>query len=134
MVAISWNAVLAIVLFAYFHHLYMDFAQPVAAQFLGQVASYLSAIPAAVVTIFGALLLVHRANMRWNTTTSLFVVGLAGWAIGGIGAVIDSTIAVNAKHRRGAHPLPRGRRRRRRRPARPRAPLALARGEPLGPV
>ncbi|MDQ1349634.1 MAG: cytochrome c oxidase subunit [Acidobacteriota bacterium] len=96
-VAISWNAVLAIVLFAYFHHLYMDFAQPVAAQFLGQVASYLSAIPAAVVTIFGALLLVHRANMRWNTTTSLFVVGLAGWAIGGIGAVIDSTIAVNAK-------------------------------------
>ncbi|MCC6473848.1 MAG: cbb3-type cytochrome c oxidase subunit I [Burkholderiales bacterium] len=94
-VAISWNAVLLIVLFAYFHHLYMDFVQPGAFQYIGQVASYFSAIPAAVVTIFGALLLVYHARMRWNIASLLFFIGLAGWAIGGVGAVIDSTISVN---------------------------------------
>ncbi|HLS81746.1 MAG TPA: cbb3-type cytochrome c oxidase subunit I [Steroidobacter sp.] len=96
-VVISWNAVLLIVLFAYFHHLYMDFVQPGVLQYLGQIASYASAIPAAVVTIFGALLLVYRARMRWNLASILLVLGLAGWAIGGLGALIDSTISVNLR-------------------------------------
>lgn len=96
-VVISWNAVLAIVLVAYFHHLYMDFVQPGLLQYIGQVASYASAIPAAVVTIFGALLLVYRAKMRWNLASVLFFLGLIGWAIGGVGAVIDSTISVNVR-------------------------------------
>lgn len=96
-VAIAWNTVLAIVLLAYFHHLYMDFAQPAVLQYIGQIASYSSAIPSAVVTIFGALALIYRAPMRWNLGSSLMFLGLMGWAIGGIGAVIDSTIAVNAK-------------------------------------
>lgn len=96
-VAIAWNAVLLIILFAYFHHLYMDFVQPGALQVIGQIASYSSAIPSAVVTIFGALLLVYRAKMRWNLTSVLMFLGLAGWAIGGIGAVIDSTISVNVR-------------------------------------
>jgi len=95
-VALSWNAVLVIVLLAYFHHLYMDFAQPTTVQYIGQIASYASSIPAAVVTIFGALLLVYRSSMRWGLASVLFFVGLAGWAIGGVGAVIDSTITVNA--------------------------------------
>lgn len=94
-VAISWNFVLAVVLLAYFHHLYMDFVQPVSFQYIGQVASYASAIPAAIVTIFGALLLVYHSSMRWNIASLFFFVGLMGWAIGGMGAVIDSTIAVN---------------------------------------
>lgn len=96
-VAISWNCVLLIVLFAYFHHLYMDFVQPGILQTIGQVASYASAIPAAVVTIFGALLLVYRARMRWNLASLLLYLGLAGWAIGGVGAVIDSTISANLR-------------------------------------
>ena len=96
-VAIAWNCVLLIVLFAYFHHLYMDFVQPGALQTIGQVASYASAIPSAVVTIFGALLLVYRAPMRWNLASALMFLGLAGWAIGGVGAVIDSTISANVK-------------------------------------
>lgn len=96
-VVISWNTVLLIILFAYFHHLYMDFVQPGPLQYLGQIASYASAIPAAVVTIFGALLLVYHARMRWNLTGILFFLGLAGWAIGGVGAVIDSTISVNVR-------------------------------------
>ncbi len=94
-VVIAWNTVLLIVLVAYFHHLYMDFVQPGALQVIGQVASYASAIPSAVVTIFGALLLVYRARMRWNLTSLLFMLGLMGWAIGGMGAVIDSTITLN---------------------------------------
>jgi cytochrome c oxidase subunit 1 len=95
-VALSWNAVLIIVFFAYFHHLYMDFAQPETVQYIGQIASYVSSIPAAVVTIFGALMLIYRSSMRWNLASILFFLGLAGWAIGGVGAVIDSTITVNA--------------------------------------
>ncbi|MCC6202957.1 MAG: cbb3-type cytochrome c oxidase subunit I [Gammaproteobacteria bacterium] len=96
-VAISWNCVLVIVLFAYAHHLYMDFVQPVSLHYIGQIASYSSAIPAAVVTIFGALLLVYHSRMRWNLTSLFMYLGLIGWAIGGVGAVIDSTIAVNFK-------------------------------------
>lgn len=96
-VVVSWNTVLLIVLIAYFHHLYMDFVQPGALQYIGQVASYASAIPAAVVTIFGALLLVYRATMRWNLASILLFLGLAGWAIGGVAAVIDSTISANVR-------------------------------------
>jgi cytochrome c oxidase subunit 1 len=96
-VAIAWNAVLAIVLLAYFHHLYMDFVQPAFFQYIGQIASYSSAIPSAVVTIFGALALISRAPVRWNLASTMMFLGLMGWAIGGIGAVIDSTIAVNTK-------------------------------------
>ena len=96
-VSLAWNTVLLIVLVAYFHHLYMDFVQPGVLQTIGQIASYASAIPSAVVTIFGALLLVYRARMRWNLASLLMFLGLAGWAIGGIGAVIDSTISVNVR-------------------------------------
>jgi len=96
-VSISWNCVLLIVLVAYFHHLYMDFVQPGVLQTIGQIASYSSAIPAAVVTIFGALLLVYHSRMRWNLASVLMFLGLAGWAIGGVGAVIDSTITANLR-------------------------------------
>ncbi len=96
-VSLAWNTVLLIVLVAYFHHLYMDFVQPGVLQTIGQIASYASAVPSAVVTIFGALLLVYRARMRWNLASMLMFLGLAGWAIGGIGALIDSTISVNVR-------------------------------------
>ncbi len=96
-VALSWNTALIVFLVAYFHHLYMDFVQPVVVQYIGQAASYISSIPAAVVTLFGALMLVYRSQMKWNLASVLLYIGLAGWAIGGVGAVIDSTIMVNSK-------------------------------------
>lgn len=96
-VALSWNSVLAIVMFAYFHHLYMDFVQPTTFQYIGQIASYMSSLPAAVVTIFGALTLLFHSKMRWNMASMFLFVGMAGWAIGGVAAVIDSTIAVNLR-------------------------------------
>jgi cytochrome c oxidase subunit 1 len=94
-VVLAWSAVLLFVLFAYFHHLYMDFAQPRWVQTLGQIASYSLSVPAAVVSVFGTLALVYAARMRWTLTSMLFLLGIMGWAVGGVAAVIDSTVAVN---------------------------------------
>lgn len=96
-VALSWNLTLLLVLLAFFHHLYMDFAQPVGLQIVGQIASYLSAIPATVVTIFGAFGQVYRSGMKWRFVPLGFYLGLVGWVIGGLAAVIDSTIMVNVQ-------------------------------------
>ncbi len=82
-------------IFAYLHHLYVDFAQPRFLQDLGQISSYFISIPAAVVSIFGCLTLVYALRMRWTLASSLYFLDLMGWAIGGVGAVVDSTVAVN---------------------------------------
>jgi len=94
-VAIAWDAVLFLILFAYFHHLYMDFAQPTWVQKFGQICSYLLSVPAGVVSIFGTLLLVYASKMKWTFASMLFFLGIMGWGVGGIAAVIDSTVAVN---------------------------------------
>jgi cytochrome c oxidase subunit 1 len=94
-VAFAWNAVLFLVLLAFFHHLYMDFAQPLAVQYLGQIASFASAIPATVVTIFGVIAQVYRSGIRWSFVPLSMIFGLMGWIIGGLAAVVDSTISVN---------------------------------------
>ncbi len=95
LVAVSWNAVLLFVLGAYFHHLYMDFAQPVTLQYIGQILSYSSAVPATVVTVFGVGAQVYRSGMRWSFVPLSFFLGITGWVIGGFAAVVDSTIALN---------------------------------------
>lgn len=94
-VAIAWNATLVFIMFAFLHHLYMDFAQPRTLQVIGQVASYFSAIPATVVTLFGAATQVYRADVKWSFAPLAYYLGLVGWTIGGLAAVLDSTIAVN---------------------------------------
>ncbi|HET7291468.1 MAG TPA: cbb3-type cytochrome c oxidase subunit I [Vicinamibacteria bacterium] len=97
LVALAWNSVLFLVMFAYLHHLYMDFVQPRWLQALGQVSSYLISVPAAVVTIFSTLVVVYGAKMRWGLASLLLYLGVMGWAVGGVAAVIDSTVAVNAR-------------------------------------
>lgn len=97
LVALSWNLVLLLVMFAYLHHLYMDFAQPQWLQVTGQVSSYLISVPAAVVTIFSTLATVHGSKMRWKLPSVMLYLGVMGWAIGGVAAVIDSTVAVNTR-------------------------------------
>jgi cytochrome c oxidase subunit I len=97
LVAASWNLVLLLVMFAYLHHLYMDFAQPQWLQVTGQISSYLISVPAAVVTIFSTLALVSGSNMRWKMPSTLLYLGVMGWAIGGVAAVIDSTVMVNSR-------------------------------------
>ncbi|MES0488368.1 MAG: cbb3-type cytochrome c oxidase subunit I [Leptospirales bacterium] len=95
-VAISWNAALIFVIVAYFHHLYMDFAQPVILQYIGQIASYLSTVPATVVTIFGAIGLFYKSGVKWTFVPLALGLSLMGWIIGGFIAVVDSTIVVNS--------------------------------------
>ena len=94
-VAISWNAVMVLVLLAFFHHLYMDFVQPNSLQYVGQAASFLSAIPATVVTVFGVISQVYGSRMQWGFVPLCFYLGTIGWVIGGLAAVVDSTITVN---------------------------------------
>ncbi len=95
-IALAWNSVLVMVLVGYFHHLYMDFVQPRMLQIMGQMMSYFSAVPAAVVSIFDGLLVVYGSRMRWTIASVFMFLGLMGWAVGGVGAVIDSTISVNS--------------------------------------
>ena len=91
----GWLATLAIVMLAFFHHLYQDFAQPEAVQWVGNVVSYAAAIPPMTVTIYGGLVLVWRSGIRWSAAPLFTLMAMAGWAIGGFGAVIDSTISLN---------------------------------------
>lgn len=95
LVVIAWNATFFFILFAYFHHLYMDFVQPLTLQYLGQFASYFSSIPATAVTMFGVIGQFYRSKVRWSIVPTMFLLGVAGWAIGGFAAVVDSTIAIN---------------------------------------
>ncbi len=91
----AWSGTFFFILFAYFHHLYMDFAQPKGLQYAGQLASYFSAIPATAVTMFGMIAQVYHAKLKWSIVPLSFLMGVAGWAIGGFAAVVDSTIALN---------------------------------------
>jgi len=93
--AVAWWSTLAFVALAYFHHLYMDFAQPRVLQYIGQAASYLAAFPPAVVTIFGGALLAYRSGFRWTLGSMFLYVGMIGWTVGGIGALLDATVAFN---------------------------------------
>lgn len=94
-VAVAWNCSLVFILTAFFHHLYMDFVQPQGLQIVGQMASYLASLPAAGVTVFSIIVAVYRVRIKWSITNLLFFLGVIGWVIGGLGAVIDATISNN---------------------------------------
>ncbi len=91
----GWAGSLLFIATAYSHHLYMDFVQPTWAEIGSEIASYGALIPVAVITIYSMTMLVWGSRYRWTLASLLFYVGLAGWAIGGVGAVIDSIIPIN---------------------------------------
>jgi cytochrome c oxidase subunit 1 len=91
----GWAASLIFIATAFSHHLYMDFVQPVWAQVISAIASYGALIPVAVITIYSMTMLVWGSVYRWTLASTLLYVGLGGWAIGGVGAVIDSLIPIN---------------------------------------
>ena len=93
--ALGWLATLLFVATAFSHHLYMDFAQPGWAQYVSMGASSAAAIPVAVVTIYTGMMLIWGSLYRWTLASTLFYLGFLGWAIGGVGAVLDSLIPVN---------------------------------------
>ncbi len=94
-VALAWNCTMVFVLTAFFHHLYMDFVQPLGFQLVGQLASYFSSLPAAAVSAFSVIVVVFKNRIQWSMPNLLFFLGVMGWLIGGIGAVIDATISNN---------------------------------------
>jgi cytochrome c oxidase subunit 1 len=91
----GWMGSLVFIVTAYSHHLYMDFVQPLWAQVISETTSYAALIPVAVITIYSMTMLVWGSRYRWTLASTLFYVGLGGWAIGGVGAVIDSLIPFN---------------------------------------
>ena len=92
---IGWWTSMTLTLTNYFHHLYMDFVQPGFLQYVGELSSYLSALPVTAVTIFSALMLVWRSRTRWTLGAIFFYMGLVGWVVGGIGAEIDASVPFN---------------------------------------
>jgi cytochrome c oxidase subunit 1 len=91
----GWMASLVFIATAYSHHLYMDFVQPTWAAIFSETVSYFALIPVAVITIYSMTMLVWGSHYKWTLASTLLYVGLAGWAIGGIGALIDSMIPFN---------------------------------------
>lgn len=95
--AIGWCFTTLFVIFAYSHHLYMDFVQPRGMEVAASVASFGAALPVAVVTVYTGLMLVWGSKYRWTLSSTLLYLGFAGWLIGGSAAVIDSLIPANFK-------------------------------------
>lgn len=92
---LGWVSSTVMVLTAYPHHLLMDFVMPTWALVLGQIISWCSGLPVALVTAFGTLTVVYRSGIKWDTASGLLFVGVMGWIVGGIPAIIDSTIPIN---------------------------------------
>ena len=92
----AWTASTLMVMIVYPHHLLMDFVMPTWMLIMGQVISYASGLPVLVVTVYGALMIVHRSGIRWDMASGLLFLSMFGWAAGVIPAVIDGTIMVNS--------------------------------------
>ena len=48
-----------------------------------------------MITIYSMTMLIWGSRYQWTLASTLLYVGFAGWAIGGVGAVIDSLIPIN---------------------------------------
>jgi cytochrome c oxidase subunit 1 len=92
---VGWTGSLVFIVTGYSHHLYLDFVQPSWPQVISEVTSYTALLPVAVITIYSMTMLVWGSEYRWTLASTLLYVGLGGWAIGGVGAVIDSLIPFN---------------------------------------
>lgn len=93
--ALSWSFILIFVVIIYPHHLLQDVAMPPWMLVMGQIISYLSGIPLLAVTAFSLLVYLRAGPVKWDLTSSLLVLGVAGWTIGAVPAVLDGMIVVN---------------------------------------
>lgn len=93
--ALSWSAILLLVMAVYPHHLLQDLVMPSWALVTGQVVSYLSGIPLLAVTAFSLLYYLRSAKVEWDLASALLVLGVAGWSVGSVPAIVDGMIVVN---------------------------------------
>lgn len=91
----AWTASTVMVMIVYPHHLLMDMVMPAWMLIMGQIISYLSGIPVLLVTAWGTLVQIYRANVNWEAPAKFLVLGVFGWAAGVIPAIVDATINVN---------------------------------------
>lgn len=91
----SWAASTVFVVIVFPHHLMMDFAQPRWLTIMGQVISWSAGFPVFLVTTFGALSNIYRANMRWTMPSRLMILSMFGWAAGIVPAILDGTVRTN---------------------------------------
>ena len=89
-----WNATFLLILIAWFQNLYSDFVEPASKHFSGQIINFLSAIPASIITMFGVIVQFYHSKIKWSIIPLMFLFGIAGWAIAGFAATVESTIAV----------------------------------------
>ena len=93
--AISWTAILLLVTSVYPHHLLQDTVMPAWALVMGQIVSYISGIPLLAVTAFTLCLYLRGSNIKWDLASALLVLGVAGWSVGTVPAIIDGMISIN---------------------------------------
>jgi cytochrome c oxidase subunit 1 len=91
----AWSATALLLLIAFPHHLFMDYAMPVWAEVMGEVASYAEAIPVLAVTAIIILNNVYLSGLRWDMASRFLYLAIFGWLAGIIPAVVDATIAIN---------------------------------------
>lgn len=91
----SWAVSLVFVVIVFPHHLLMDYAEPRWMMVMGQIVSFGAGFPVFLVTAYGVLTNIYRANMRWKMPSRLAVLAVYGWAAGIVPAIIDGTISVN---------------------------------------
>ncbi|HXQ29663.1 MAG TPA: cbb3-type cytochrome c oxidase subunit I [Gemmatimonadales bacterium] len=94
-VALAWNSIIFVIFFPWSHHLYQDFVQPLGLQILSNLGSFAGAFPSFVVTIVGALALVYGADLDWSPSAILMLLGVWGWVLGGLGAILDAVVPIN---------------------------------------
>lgn len=93
--ALSWTSILLFVMAVYPHHLLQDMVMPAWMLVMGQIVSYLSGVPLLAVTAFSLVFYLRHSGIRWDMAAALLVLGVAGWSIGAVPAIIDGMISVN---------------------------------------
>lgn len=91
----AWFAVVIFVQAVYFHHLLQDVNMPAWTLAVGQIVSYASGVPLIGVTMFSLALYIKGSGLKWDLPVSMLVLGVVGWSVGVIPAMIDGMIAVN---------------------------------------
>lgn len=91
----AWFAVVIFVQAVYFHHLLQDVNMPAWTMAVGQIVSYASGVPLIGVTLFSLALYIKGSGLKWDLPVSLLVLGVIGWSIGVLPAIIDGMVAVN---------------------------------------
>ena len=92
---LSWAAILLFVMAVYPHHLMQDTVMPAWALVMGQIVSYLSGIPLLAVTAYSLCVYLYGSKFKWDLASALLVLGVAGWSVGAVPAIIDGMISVN---------------------------------------